>query len=301
MALLHNVVSYIEFLQNKIREVQNALVPHSSELGFGPLWTPRRLLSSTEKEENCHPDPWKRRQPRGPVIPQILPITFLGLSPSLLSSPVTDATVGGLVPPVLFEEVQICGSPAQESTVLHPDLDHNYQLHKGISTQQDGSQGDKLHPEIRTDTELKIKRVNPGSKPRAQGKAMEGKVNPAASSPPVNLQTCGKVGKRPGISTLKAARKKCVNGFLMFCRMNRRTYLREFPGTASTAATKYLADLWRVMSEQERRPYCMKALQFSMMNDRLVKQRNPIPQEDLLQPKPFHVLLAEKSFLVDAP
>ncbi|XP_072287086.1 meiosis initiator protein [Pyxicephalus adspersus] len=236
-----------------------------------------------------------------PVIPQILPITFLGLSPSLLSSPVTDATVGGLVPPVLFEEVQICGSPAQESTVLHPDLDHNYQLHKGISTQQDGSQGDKLHPEIRTDTELKIKRVNPGSKPRAQGKAMEGKVNPAASSPPVNLQTCGKVGKRPGISTLKAARKKCVNGFLMFCRMNRRTYLREFPGTASTAATKYLADLWRVMSEQERRPYCMKALQFSMMNDRLVKQRNPIPQEDLLQPKPFHVLLAEKSFLVDAP
>ncbi|XP_031239977.1 basic helix-loop-helix and HMG box domain-containing protein 1 [Mastomys coucha] len=54
-------------------------------------------------------------------------------------------------------------------------------------------------------------------------------------------------------------KKKCVNGFIMFCRMNRKQYIRACPGTASTAATKDLAQLWRGMTLEEKKPLAEKA------------------------------------------
>ncbi|KAG8515319.1 Basic helix-loop-helix and HMG box domain-containing protein 1, partial [Galemys pyrenaicus] len=97
----------------------------------------------------------------------------------------------------------------------------------------------------------------------------------------------------PGPTAMK---KKCVNGFIMFCRMNRKQYIRACPGTASTAATKELAQLWRVMTQQERRPYCVKARRFSRQHNRIVKQESSSSEdEDWDTPKPFYQLLAEKA------
>uniref|UniRef100_A0A287BP14 Meiosis initiator n=1 Tax=Sus scrofa TaxID=9823 RepID=A0A287BP14_PIG len=97
-------------------------------------------------------------------------------------------------------------------------------------------------------------------------------------------------------------KKKCVNGFIMFCRMNRKQYIRACPGTASTAATKELAQLWRVMTLQERRPYCIKARRFSRQHNRIVKQDSSSSEdEDWETPKPFYQLLAEKARCSPAP
>ncbi|XP_055991570.1 meiosis initiator protein [Sorex fumeus] len=99
--------------------------------------------------------------------------------------------------------------------------------------------------------------------------------------------------KKAPCSTLK---KKCVNGFIMFCRMNRKQYIRACPGTASTAATKELAQLWRMMTPQEQRPYCIKARRFSRQHNRNVKQAHSSSEDDNGDiPKPFYQLLAEKA------
>ncbi|KAM5236400.1 meiosis initiator protein [Ctenodactylus gundi] len=90
------------------------------------------------------------------------------------------------------------------------------------------------------------------------------------------------------------AKKKCVNGFIMFCRMNRRPYIRACPGTASTAATKELAQLWRMMSQREQRPYCIKARRFSRQDNRIMKHSSSSEDEDLTTLKPLCQLLAEK-------
>ncbi|XP_054938013.1 meiosis initiator protein [Physeter macrocephalus] len=91
-------------------------------------------------------------------------------------------------------------------------------------------------------------------------------------------------------------KKKCVNGFIMFCRMNRKQYIRACPGIASTSATKELAQLWRVMTLKERRPYCAKARRFSRRHNRIVKKDSSSSEdEDWETPKPFYQLLAEKA------
>ncbi|XP_042556160.1 meiosis initiator protein [Dipodomys spectabilis] len=99
------------------------------------------------------------------------------------------------------------------------------------------------------------------------------------------------------------AKKKCVNGFIMFCRMNRKQYIRACPGTASTAATKELAQLWRMMSLKERRPYCTKARRFSRQHNRVVKQENSSSEddEDWEMPKPFYQLLAQRACVPPEP
>ncbi|XP_059940098.1 meiosis initiator protein [Mesoplodon densirostris] len=91
-------------------------------------------------------------------------------------------------------------------------------------------------------------------------------------------------------------KKKCINGFIMFCRMNRKQYIRAYPGTASTSATKQLAQLWRMMTLKERRPYCTKARRFSRRHNRKVKKNSSSSEdEDWETPKPFYQLLAEKA------
>ncbi|XP_042637176.1 meiosis initiator protein [Orycteropus afer afer] len=105
--------------------------------------------------------------------------------------------------------------------------------------------------------------------------------------------------KSPGPTHVK---KKCINGFIMFCRMNRKQYIRACPGTASTAATKELAQLWRVMTQQERKPYCVKARRFSRQHNRIVKkERSSSEEDDCDPPKPFYQLLADRALWVLEP
>ncbi|XP_072885475.1 meiosis initiator protein isoform X2 [Hemitrygon akajei] len=87
-------------------------------------------------------------------------------------------------------------------------------------------------------------------------------------------------------------KKKCVNGFIMFCRVNRRLYISDHPGTASTVATKALAHVWRTMSKNERQPYCIKAREFSKMNNRIVKldSSSSEEKEEVEMPEPLHLL-----------
>nr|XP_055166219.1 meiosis initiator protein [Nyctereutes procyonoides] len=122
--------------------------------------------------------------------------------------------------------------------------------------------------------------------PTAGRKAKKGRAGRGPTKPKENK-------KAPCPPQMK---KKCVNGFIMFCRMNRKQYIRACPGTASTAATKELAQLWRVMTQQERRPYCIKARRFSLQHNRIVKQDSSSSEdEDWGTPKPFYQLLAEKA------
>ncbi|KAK3555377.1 hypothetical protein QTP86_015665 [Hemibagrus guttatus] len=73
--------------------------------------------------------------------------------------------------------------------------------------------------------------------------------------------------------TVSGQKKKCVNGFLMFCRLNRRLYLRTHPGLPSTVVTKELANLWHIMPKQERNVYCLKARQFSREHNRNIRSK----------------------------
>ncbi|NXN10949.1 BHMG1 protein, partial [Indicator maculatus] len=66
-------------------------------------------------------------------------------------------------------------------------------------------------------------------------------------------------------------KKKCVNGFIMFCCMNRKPYMRAHPGLPSTVVTRELAQLWRSLSPRERRPYCLRARRFNRLHDRMMR------------------------------
>ncbi|KAM7340166.1 hypothetical protein ACRRTK_000781 [Alexandromys fortis] len=125
-----------------------------------------------------------------------------------------------------------------------------------------------------------------------------------SSGLPVAGKKTKKVQASQGSGKLKESRKacpgqvkkKCVNGFIMFCRMNRKHYIRACPGTASTAATKDLAQLWREMTLEERRPYCTKARRFSRQHNRIVKRESSSSEDDDGEtPKPFYQLLADRA------
>ncbi|XP_028920805.1 meiosis initiator protein [Ornithorhynchus anatinus] len=96
-------------------------------------------------------------------------------------------------------------------------------------------------------------------------------------------------------------KKKCVNGFIMFCRLNRKQYIRTRPGIASTTATKELAHLWRLMTQQEQKPYRSKARRFSRLHNRIVRSDNSSSDEELPPQKPFYLLLAEKAHCFPPP
>ncbi|XP_048358040.1 meiosis initiator protein isoform X2 [Sphaerodactylus townsendi] len=245
----------------------------------------------------------------------------LGLSPSLFSSP------GRLLPkhvlqggqeelsPVLFEDVYL--SPQTFSgTLLRKSaftLDHCYLSYseKGrsdsspISTTNETSSRNKqflqegaahTRPEcLRSSSDensdstwTPCRKVKPLQALRKKKKKKKKKVGRRQKRQPMSCE------KRNNASPLQL-KKKCVNGFIMFCRLNRKHYIRACPGMASTAATRELAQLWRMMTKQERKPYCMKARRFSRLNNRIVRDDFSSEEEDLEPPKPFHLLLAEKS------
>ncbi|XP_068105382.1 meiosis initiator protein isoform X5 [Hyperolius riggenbachi] len=282
--VLLRAISYIQFLQSKVQETQNKLVPHSSQLEFLPLCIPRSSITSTPRKGKAHPTSRKKHRPKActewlelevePGVRQKL-VRYLSssssdngdLGPWLVSvsgtptSPRSPFTPSSLAAPI------VCVSPLLRSSPLAEELD------------------DSLTPpalfhevQIECSSPTQVKVPPSGNVADAEGSA----AGNADEKPPLVFQ-------------LQRERKKCVNGFIMFCRLNRKAYLRANPGKASTTATRDLAELWKVMSVEERYPYCMKALQFSVLNNRMVrKSKASMPIGYISPPKPLSVLLAEK-------
>uniref|UniRef100_A0A8C5QQ29 HMG box domain-containing protein n=1 Tax=Leptobrachium leishanense TaxID=445787 RepID=A0A8C5QQ29_9ANUR len=394
-SLIVRVLSYIEFLQSRIQDVQDSLTQADSAkvIFYSPIITPRQnkvygcpqrprvsrskeccgaALQSRKKllvsacreikhgnpEENAelgvkhaegwkeHPEldfeetsrqilvpyvspsssdnsdasPWLQSVTLSPGTPhsENLPCTplelstpsaYLGLSPSLFSSPGDDLHQDESSE-VLFEEVQLdsCLSPGLlNSPVMAFTLDHSYQSQSEHNAASAACRYDhQPHYEMTAEVEVGNSTFQPPIKQierkEARKSIFKKECSPrsgAGGGPmiPHKGQSPGKGHKEksPGFSRLQRLRKKCVNGFIMFCRLNRKLYLSAHPGTASTAATKELAELWRKMSAQERRPYRVKAYQFSVSHDRMVKKGSSgLLRESLSPPKPAPVLLAEK-------
>ncbi|XP_055519540.1 meiosis initiator protein-like isoform X3 [Leucoraja erinacea] len=119
-----------------------------------------------------------------------------------------------------------------------------------------------------------------------------GKLSQPATSSKLKRGKSTSQGQRRKRCCALQLKKKCVNGFIMFCRVNRRLYISDHPGTASTVATKALAHVWRTMSKNQRRPYCIKAREFSKMNNRIVRLASSSSEEkeEVEMPKPLHLL-----------
>ncbi|GAA6094449.1 uncharacterized protein LOC113638554 isoform X2 [Tachysurus ichikawai] len=208
--------------------------------------------------------------PQTPVLPFLPLLGFqegLNLSPSLLTSPAR-----GLSPTLLpegqeelqmlFEDVWVTPKPAAPKHCKHGNDSHAF---------SQSEEDDKCSDEItRTPKHPHKKKGNKGHLKRASRKG----------------QT---------VSCL-SQKKKCVNGFIMFCRLNRRLYLRTHPGLPSTVVTKELANLWHIIPKQERRVYCLKARQYSLQHNRNVRfkfQEAEEEKEDCV-PSPLHMLLAHR-------
>ncbi|XP_069841693.1 meiosis initiator protein isoform X2 [Dendropsophus ebraccatus] len=315
--LLVRVISYIQFLQRQIQETQSKLIPHSSRHGFAvkPKLKSKQILQqrlvpyvSSSSSNNGDGSPWLvsviPHSPNRPCTPQFSSAAPLELSPLLMSLP------SDLLSQGLFEEVQLHSQPPDDLQDLGFSLNHSYQS-------CDKSSG--THPPQPTQkSKMVARRLDLSQKRPAEGatgsgfsrclqvynvksKAKRVQTPTSTSRDDVSSsQTAGtKVTTEPRApSRLQQLRKKCVNGFIMFCRLNRRPYLSAYPGKASTAATKDLAELWRLMSARERRPYCVRALQFSLLHDRMVRSSSSRlipPYENVSPPKPLSVLLAEKA------
>ncbi|XP_052393998.1 meiosis initiator protein-like [Carassius gibelio] len=100
--------------------------------------------------------------------------------------------------------------------------------------------------------------------------------------------------RRGRVTTQPNLKKKCVNGFIMFCRMNRKLYISSYPGIPSTTVTKELASLWHILPKKERRLYCLKAWSFSRQQNRNVRaQKHEAEMKaEHSVPRPLHMLLA---------
>ncbi|XP_073417290.1 meiosis initiator protein isoform X2 [Dendrobates tinctorius] len=315
--MLH-VISYIQLLQRRVQETQSKLDPHSSCEGLLPLWTPRRSESVTIKHrkarrrvrrrwrsrgsdvksklnskqisrqmlvpyisssssDNGDGGPWlvsvSPGSPRSPCVPQSS-AAALELSPWLLSSP------ADYLPQVLFEEVDIMSWPSE--VVQDPaeasafSLDHSYmscdKSHTCPLLPTKESNTVAICPESTAQGPAgsALRRCIQVRGPKSRARRLQGHC-----STPCNIvkaaSSCHNTGKTIAqnpckLSRLQKMRKKCVNGFIMFCRLNRRPYLS------------------------------IKALQFSLLHDRLVRSGSSrLPYENVSPPKPVSVLLAEKA------
>ncbi|XP_028648966.2 uncharacterized protein LOC114645258 [Erpetoichthys calabaricus] len=58
-------------------------------------------------------------------------------------------------------------------------------------------------------------------------------------------------------------KKKFLNGFVTFCQLKRKEYVRSHPGMPFAVVTKELADLWLKMPKRQKKMYCSKARQLN--------------------------------------
>ncbi|XP_036915629.1 meiosis initiator protein [Sturnira hondurensis] len=258
---------------------------------------------------------------------------ILGLSPSLFSSPgkalpaetLEDSSL--YLTQALFEEIFLDAVPLPSDCVLEDPQDED--LPDSLGPCQ--CVGSQEHPSLRedssswedsvTDTDSEVAWAQQGRDTPADPegpKSMSDEDGDYTWTPSRQVSTLpsarrkkaqkGQAGRGPvkpknkKVPSSTQTKKKCVNGFIMFCRMNRKQYIRACPGTASTAATKELAQLWREMTEQERKPYCIKARRFSRQHNRIVKRESSSSgDDDWGVPKPFYQLLADRARSASGP
>ncbi|KAL0994251.1 hypothetical protein UPYG_G00119850 [Umbra pygmaea] len=206
----------------------------------------------------------------------------LNLSPSLLTSPARG--LGQWLLPegpgelhVLFEDVWVSPKPTHAKVSRLPFHDpteslseREVALRQGsggwLSSQSEDEEGDATWTPLQQQAPLKSR----------------------TSSTPRRRRARSTTGDHPCL------KKKCINGFIMFCRVNRKTYLRSHPGTASTEVTKELANLWHAMPKQERRVYCLMARRFSRQQNRNVRSALVEGEDEDCVPSPLHTLLAQR-------
>ncbi|XP_073680107.1 uncharacterized protein meiosin [Garra rufa] len=231
------------------------------------------------------PAAWKKRflfsptlskTPVLPLRPPLREADSLTLNPSLLISP-SQGLSRSLHPEgqealqTLFEDVWV----TQESTVLKtPSLPGSFandsvgQIFGSNLSFKSGEENQSSEDETPKQL-VPLKRARKGCSHRHTSKR-------------------GRVSKQPN------PKKKCVNGFIMFCRINRKLYIRSYPGVPSTTVTKELAKLWHILPKRERRLYCLKAWSFSCQQNRNVRFQVHETERKAGRsvPSPLHMLLA---------
>ncbi|XP_016332778.1 uncharacterized protein meiosin [Sinocyclocheilus anshuiensis] len=233
------------------------------------------------------PAAWKKRftfsptLPKTPVLPLRPPLREAGsltLNPSLLISP-SQGLSRSLHPEgrealqTLFEDVWV----TPESTVLKsPSLPGSFA--DGSIVMSAGSSSNlsfKSEEENNSSEDETPKQLVPRKRAR---------------------KVCSHrhTSRRGRVTTQPNPKKKCVNGFIMFCRINRKLYIRSYPGIPSTTVTKELANLWHILPKKERRLYCLKAWSFSCQQNRNVRvQKHEAEMKaERFVPSPLHMLLA---------
>ncbi|XP_062341539.1 uncharacterized protein LOC134039595 isoform X2 [Osmerus eperlanus] len=222
--------------------------------------------------------------PLFPLLPLLGAGDSLNLSPSLLTSPARGLN-HCLLPEgqeelqALFEDVWVTPKTSHTRVSIRPRHDPIDSVEEEeavvppevwLSSQSEGEEGDATWtPKLQGPT----KKTSKGRRRRRRAKA----ATRGTQRAPPNLK------------------KKCVNGFIMFCRVNRKTYLRSHPGTPSTVVTKELASLWHMMPKQEKRVYCLKARTFSRQQNRNVRiEGMEEEEEEDCVPSPLHMLLAHR-------
>ncbi|XP_075919425.1 uncharacterized protein LOC116939722 [Petromyzon marinus] len=99
-----------------------------------------------------------------------------------------------------------------------------------------------------------------GGQKSVSGRKRRNSLNPKVSRDSKHHLTAGVKG-----------RKKCINGFIMFCRLERKKYICQHPDITSTQTTCELARMWREMSGEEKQPFRETAQDFSRQDNRVVK------------------------------
>ncbi|MGH0119212.1 UNVERIFIED_CONTAM: hypothetical protein FKN15_013307 [Acipenser sinensis] len=157
----------------------------------------------------------------------------LNLSPSLLTSPARDLALSFLQEGqenlhVLFEDVWVSAMHSTESQEHSTDNTAEWDSLLGGGWLSSASEGEERGDFTWT---------------------------PSKRGPPRGGRGRHRPRPRRPLYAKPHLKKKCVNGFIMYCRLNRKSYLRSHPGIPSTVVTKKLAVQWHNMSKQERRGY----------------------------------------------
>ncbi|XP_078671741.1 uncharacterized protein LOC144911556 isoform X1 [Branchiostoma floridae x Branchiostoma belcheri] len=74
-------------------------------------------------------------------------------------------------------------------------------------------------------------------------------------------------------------KKKCVNGFIMFCKIVREKQKQRYSGYASTQISTMMGRKWAAMSPAERKPFKDAAYEFSLRNNRNVIVQKSLPHD----------------------
>uniref|UniRef100_A0A8C9RLR7 HMG box domain-containing protein n=2 Tax=Scleropages formosus TaxID=113540 RepID=A0A8C9RLR7_SCLFO len=238
------------------------------------------LISADEGVETLALDSLDRWGSQLSPVPHSKPEASLNLSPSFFASPSRDITQK-LFPETqaeqelqgLFEDVWLCQKPEAPDNAAGPGHlpgDSSIEPSKVPSEEEECGSSDTV-----THIQSPVTLVDQGrGEPSSESEDGSFNCTPTHRGPQrrrrhsnrkKRFSTRGRPRSQP------SPKKKCINGFIMFCQINRKLYHRSYPGTPSSTVTKELASLWRLMSKREQQVYCKKAWHFSRQQNRNVR------------------------------